>query len=220
MAEYTVQFLPGGQSITVAEDANLLEVARNAGLTPNAPCGGKGTCGKCKVRLLHRQDQPEVLACQTKVTEDMTVRFLSEEGKSQVISTRSHLGLGEFTPDSEEGYCVAFDIGTTTVVGYLLRGSGEELGSAGRLNPQMAYGADVISRINFCLESSQEPLTTVIRNTLKEQILTLCEKQGISDSEIRTVAVVGNTCMHHMFCWVIPPWYMELKMIRSGFCSA
>ena len=88
MAEYTVQFLPGGQSITVAEDANLLEVARNAGLTPNAPCGGKGTCGKCKVRLLHRQDQPEVLACQTKVTEDMTVRFLSEEGKSQVISTR------------------------------------------------------------------------------------------------------------------------------------
>lgn len=204
MAEYTVQFLPGGQSITVAEDANLLEVARNAGLTPNAPCGGKGTCGKCKVRLLHRQDQPEVLACQTKVTEDMTVRFLSEEGKSQVISTRSHLGLGEFTPDSEEGYCVAFDIGTTTVVGYLLRGSGEELGSAGRLNPQMAYGADVISRINFCLESSQEPLTTVIRNTLKEQILTLCEKQGISDSEIRTVAVVGNTCMHHMLMAIDP----------------
>ena len=204
MAEYTVQFLPGGQSITVAEDANLLEVARNAGLTPNAPCGGKGTCGKCKVRLLHRQDQPEVLACQTKVTEDMTVRFLSEEGKSQVISTRSHLGLGEFTPDSEEGYCVAFDIGTTTVVGYLLRGSGEELGSAGRLNPQMAYGADVISRINFCLESSQEPLTPVIRNTLKEQILTLCEKQGISDSEIRTVAVVGNTCMHHMLMAIDP----------------
>ena len=204
MAEYTVQFLPGGQSITVAEDANLLEVARNAGLTPNAPCGGKGTCGKCKVRLLHRQDQPEVLACQTKVTEDMTVRFLSEEGKSQVISTRSHLGLGEFTPDSEEGYCVAFDIGTTTVVGYLLRGSGEELGSAGRLNPQMAYGADVISRINFCLESSQEPLTTVIRNTLKEQILTLCEKQGISDSEIRTVAVVGNTCIHHMLMAIDP----------------
>ena len=73
MAEYTVQFLPGGQSITVAEDANLLEVARNAGLTPNAPCGGKGTCGKCKVRLLHRQDQPEVLACQTKVQEGMYV---------------------------------------------------------------------------------------------------------------------------------------------------
>ena len=165
MAEYTIQFLPGGQTVTVAEDTNLLDAARNAGLTPNAPCGGKGTCGKCKVRLLHREDQPEVLACQTKVCENMTVRFLSDEGSTQVISTRSHLGLGEFAPDSEDGYCVAFDIGTTTVVGYLLKGTGEELGSVGRLNPQMTYGADVISRINYCLENSQEPLTTVIRNT-------------------------------------------------------
>ena len=41
-------------------------------------------------------------------------------------------------------------------------------------------------------------------NTLKEQILTLCEKQGISDSEIRTVAVVGNTCMHHMLMAIDP----------------
>ena len=204
MTEYTIQFMPGGQTITVAEGTSLLEAARSAGLTPNAPCGGKGTCGKCKVRLLHLQDQPEVLACQTKVTEAMTVRFLSEESKSQVISTRSHLTLGQFPPDSEDGYCVAFDIGTTTVVGYLLTGSGEELGSAGRLNPQMAYGADVISRINYCLESSQEPLTTVIRSTLKEQILHLCEKQGISHTEIRTIAVVGNTCMHHMLMAIDP----------------
>ena len=204
MAEFIIQFMPGGQTVTVAEGTNLLDAARSAGLTPNAPCGGKGTCGKCKVRLLHRADQPEVLACQTKVTEAMTVRFLSEESKSQVISTRSNLGLGEFAPDSEEGYCVAFDIGTTTVVGYLLRGNGEELGSAGRLNPQMAYGADVISRINYCLENTQEPLTSVIRNTLKEQILHLCETQGISDTEIRTVAVVGNTCMHHMLMAIDP----------------
>ena len=178
MTEYTIQFMPGGQTITVAEGTSLLEAARSAGLTPNAPCGGKGTCGKCKVRLLHLQDQPEVLACQTKVTEAMTVRFLSEESKSQVISTRSHLTLGQFPPDSEDGYCVAFDIGTTTVVGYLLTGSGEELGSAGRLNPQMAYGADVISRINYCLESSQEPLTTVIRSTLKSRFCTCVKSRA------------------------------------------
>lgn len=204
MAEYTIQFLPGGQTITAAEGTNLLEAARNAGLTPNAPCGGKGTCGKCKVRLLHLEDQPEVLACQTPVTQNMTVRFLSDEGKSQVISTKSDLGLGQFPPDSSEGYCVAFDIGTTTVVGYLLTGDGRELGSVGRLNPQMTYGADVISRINYSLENSQEPLTSVIRNTLKEQILHLCEKQGISDTEIRTIAVVGNTCMHHMLMAIDP----------------
>ena len=133
MAEYTIQFLPGGQTITVAEGTNLLEAARSAGLTPNAPCGGKGTCGKCKVRLLHLPGAPEVLACQTPVTQDMTVRFLSDEGKSQVISTDSNLKLGTFPADSRGGYCIAFDIGTTTVVGYLLSAEGQELGSAGRL---------------------------------------------------------------------------------------
>jgi uncharacterized 2Fe-2S/4Fe-4S cluster protein (DUF4445 family) len=156
------------------------------------------------VRLLHLPDTPEVLACQTTVEGPMTVRFLSDENKSQVISTSSNLKLGRFPADSDSGYCVAFDIGTTTVVGYLMTADGRELDSVGRLNPQMSYGADVISRINYCLESSQEPLTTVIRNTLKEQILTLCEKQGISDSEIRTIAVVGNTCMHHMLMGIDP----------------
>ena len=204
MAEFLVKFMPGGQTVSVPEGTNLLEAARNAGLTPNAPCGGKGTCGKCKVRLLHLPDSPEVLACQTVITGPMTVRFLSDENKSQVISTKSDLGLGQFPPDREEGYCVAFDIGTTTVVGYLLSADGQELGSVGRLNPQMTYGADVISRINYCLENTQEPLTTVIRSTLKEQILLLCEKQGITDTEIRTIAVVGNTCMHHMLMAIDP----------------
>ena len=204
MAEFLVKFMPGGQTVSVPEGTNLLEAARSAGLTPNAPCGGKGTCGKCKVRLLHLPDSPEVLACQTVITGPMTVRFLSDENKSQVISTKSDLGLGQFPPDSCEGYCVAFDIGTTTVVGYLLSADGQELGSVGRLNPQMTYGADVISRINYCLENTQEPLTTVIRSTLKEQILLLCEKQGISDTEIRTIAVVGNTCMHHMLMAIDP----------------
>ena len=204
MAEFLVKFMPGGQTVSVPEGTNLLEAARSAGLTPNAPCGGKGTCGKCKVRLLHLPDSPEVLACQTVITGPMTVRFLSDENKSQVISTKSNLGLGQFPPDSEEGYCVAFDIGTTTVVGYLLSADGQELGSVGRLNPQMTYGADVISRINYCLENTQEPLTTVIRSTLKEQILLLCEKQGITDTEIRTIAVVGNTCMHHMLMAIDP----------------
>ena len=204
MAEHLITFLPAGQTISVTEGTNLLDAARSAGLTPNAPCGGKGTCGKCKVRLLHLPDAPEALACQTPVTGPMTVRFLSDEGKSQVISTKSDLSLGAFPADSDEGYCVAFDIGTTTVVGYLLDANGRELGSIGRLNPQMTYGADVISRINYCLENTQEPLTSVIRKTLKEQILHLCEKQGISDSEIRTVAIVGNTCMHHMLMAIDP----------------
>mgnify|MGYP003295529996 CR=1 FL=1 len=168
MAEHLITFLPAGQTISVTEGTNLLDAARSAGLTPNAPCGGKGTCGKCKVRLLHLPDAPEALACQTPVTGPMTVRFLSDEGKSQVISTKSDLSLGAFPADSDEGYCVAFDIGTTTVVGYLLDANGRELGSIGRLNPQMTYGADVISRIEHALQDGSGELAACIRDAMED----------------------------------------------------
>jgi len=78
MAIYTVRFLPGDVCIQAAAGENLLEAARKAGVHPNAPCGGRGTCGKCLARLEHTPEKLTVKACQTAVTEDMTVRFLSE----------------------------------------------------------------------------------------------------------------------------------------------
>ena len=48
---------------------NLLAVLRNAGFGPDAPCGGKGTCGKCKVLV----NGEEKLACQTVIEGDMEV---------------------------------------------------------------------------------------------------------------------------------------------------
>jgi len=203
MAIYTVRFLPGDVCIQAAAGENLLEAARKAGVHPNAPCGGRGTCGKCLARLEHTPEKLTVKACQTAVTEDMTVRFLSEED-TQVISRDSDLSAGSFPPDNAEGYCIAFDIGTTTVVGYLLRSDGEILGNVGRLNPQMSYGADVISRINYALEVSPEPLTAAIRRTLKEQIEILCEQGKIGQEQIRTISVVGNTAMHHLFMDIDP----------------
>ena len=197
---YTINFLPDGIKINVS-GGTVLEAARLAGLAPNAPCGGRGTCGKCKIHL----DGEIVLACQTTVDRDMTVAFVSaDENSSQRISISSSLSGASFPADSNEGYCVAFDIGTTTVVGYLLSADAKELGSVGRLNPQMTYGADVISRINYCLESGEEPLTTTIRNTLKGQIVALCEQAGITTDDISTIAIVGNTCMHHLLMGIDP----------------
>ena len=70
MKQYRVTFLPAGTTVTVEEGATLLQAEIQAGLKPYAPCGGKGTCGKCKVTA---QAGTEVLACQTIVYGDMTV---------------------------------------------------------------------------------------------------------------------------------------------------
>ena len=104
---YTINFLPDGIKINVS-GGTVLEAARLAGLAPNAPCGGRGTCGKCKIHL----DGEIVLACQTTVDRDMTVAFVSaDENSSQRISISSSLSGASFPADSTEGYCVTFDIG-------------------------------------------------------------------------------------------------------------
>ena len=59
MMQYTVTFLPNDRSVTVPAGTTVLQTQILAGLRPDAPCGGKGTCGKCRVLL----EGAEVLAC-------------------------------------------------------------------------------------------------------------------------------------------------------------
>ena len=89
----------------------LLELLQGQkGVPFSAPCGGQGKCGKCTVRL---GDGRTVLACQTLAEEGMTVMVPEEQGQQVMLQGAS----GKVTPDEElEGYGVACDIGTTTVV--------------------------------------------------------------------------------------------------------
>ena len=71
---FTVTFFPNMVSVRVRGGSTLLQAQIKAGLRPDAPCGGKGTCGKCRVLL----EGAEVLACQTLVDRDMTVQIEEE----------------------------------------------------------------------------------------------------------------------------------------------
>ena len=66
---HRITVLPQKLNIRAEAGRNLLEVLREAGLSLNAPCGGSGTCGKCKVLI----DGNAQLACHTTVDRDMTV---------------------------------------------------------------------------------------------------------------------------------------------------
>ena len=56
--EFAVRFEPGGKTAYVLGGTHLAEAAAVAGLTLNSPCGGEGTCGKCRVRLLEGAEEP------------------------------------------------------------------------------------------------------------------------------------------------------------------
>ncbi len=102
---------------------------------------------------------------------------------------------------------LAFDIGTTTVVGYLVDLlSGTVAATASSLNPQAAFGGDLMSRIAFAQEnpSNVRTLQTRIVRLLNGQIEELCAAAGIGRDTIYKTVIVGNTVMHHLFLGIDP----------------
>ena len=108
---------------------------------------------------------------------------------------------------AKKSYGMAFDIGTTTVVGYLIDlGSGEELSAVAKTNPQIIHGDDVISRIEFVQRQKDglEKLQKEIVITLNEIIRETTQKAEIDKNNIYETVIVGNTCMHHLFLGLNP----------------
>ncbi len=195
---YRITVLPQQQNIEAAPGSNLLQVLRSAGHAPDAPCGGNGSCGKCKV-LLNGQ---EVLACQTAVNADMTVT-LPQAGTQKTLTATSH----PQTPIEplRPGYLLAFDIGTTTVVGYLLDSkTGQTLACESVQNPQTAFGADVISRIQHALKGNLAALISAIRSCVDTLAHSLCEKADIAPEAIGVISMVGNPAMQQLFLGISP----------------
>lgn len=99
------------------------------------------------------------------------------------------------------GLGVALDIGTTTLVAYLVdRATGAIRDAAGTLNPQAAHGADLISRIAFSeTPDGLEILRREVTQAADGLVRTLLHRSGISGDNVRQMSAVGNTCMHHLF---------------------
>lgn len=198
MKQYHVTFLPTGVTIPVEEGTTLLQAEITAGLKPYAPCGGKGTCGKCKVTL---QAGAEALACQTIVAQDMVVT-VPQESTARILTQAQAVSC---QPDGTDRCCLAIDIGTTTVVAYLLSGAtGALLAQASTLNPQGQYGADVISRIQFALDGGQAEIQRCILTCLDALTRQAARQAGIAPEQITRAAIVGNTAMHHLLLGIDP----------------
>ncbi|MGB9793062.1 MAG: ASKHA domain-containing protein [Thermacetogeniaceae bacterium] len=102
---------------------------------------------------------------------------------------------------------IAFDIGTTTIVGYLLDlRTGEELSVVSALNPQTRFGADVISRITFATQEDGglTKLQSAVVEMLNSLVGEAAEKAGVRREDVYAMTVVGNTCMHHLFLGINP----------------
>jgi len=97
---------------------------------------------------------------------------------------------------------LAVDLGTTKIAGYLVDlETGKTLAARGRMNPQIAYGEDVVSRISRATRSADEAarMQSLAVGAVNEMVEGLCEATGTHPMEIAEAVVVGNTAMHHLF---------------------
>ena len=104
-------------------------------------------------------------------------------------------------------YGLAFDVGTTTVVGSLVDlKTGEELAVSASLNEQALYGADVISRIKLAIEdpAGVEKLHSQIVRVLNSLIDDLMKQAKVDRAYVYEATIVGNTCMHHLVLGINP----------------
>lgn len=214
--EYTIYIQ--NETLPAADGDNLLALLRDSGFTPDAPCGGNGSCKKCRVLV----DGEEVLACQYEVHSNIRV-VLPQKAKAAVLTAgvEASVAMNPINP----GYFVAFDIGTTTVVCFLLSPDGKEIAVESALNPQQPYGADVISRIQRAMKGDREAMTDAIRKTMTNLLQCCCEKAKITAKEICVVSVVANPCMQQLFMGMevanlaVHSIFACYHEIRSGSCS-
>lgn len=116
-------------------------------------------------------------------------------------------------------YGVAFDIGTTTVVGMLVDINAKRIiGVCSKNNPQASMGADVISRIQATheLEGGLERLSQLIRQCLNQLIVELCDMSGVEKTHIYAGTIAGNATMAHLVA-EIPPSTLVRKPYAALF---
>ena len=102
---------------------------------------------------------------------------------------------------------MAVDIGTTKLAGYLLDlASGKLLTKVSRVNPQVLYGEDVMSRLTYIQEEKEgsRRLSRSIQTAVNEMIEEACTAAAVKRDCVEEIVLVGNTLMHHLMLGLEP----------------
>ena len=226
--KHRVSFHPPGLEGLFSEGTTLKAAAGEQGIEIESLCGGKQKCGKCKVRVedgrenLSSSDKTEKkllkseeinagyrLSCAARIAGPASVAIPEESmgGEMVILEGGGELAVKVEPDQTNERFGMAFDIGTTTVVGYLVDLKTGEVAAIGSIiNPQVYFGEDVMSRIAYTTKNTGglEELNKIIIDALNKIIKNVTSKAGIKPTDIGRVTAVGNTAMHHLFLGIDP----------------
>ncbi len=116
--------------------------------------------------------------------------------------------LAVFPQEVDEVYGLAVDVGSTTLAAYLCSlSTGSLVATDSLMNPQIAYGEDVMSRIAYVMNHPADGLETLkdaLIESLNRLIGSVAAKGGIAPDAILELTFVGNTAMHHILLGIDP----------------
>ena len=216
------------EKIELNKEKNLLEVMIEKGINILAPCNGKGTCGKCKIKLISGKvneitktekkilSKKELgnnirLACRVKMESNIEI---------EVLNKLENVNLKKLNLDEgiEKRYIAIMDLGTTTVKLEFYNEKTLELEEKiSFYSPQIRYGADVLSRIGFAIENEENLI-----NIQKTLITKLNEIQIMGKTG--KLIIAGNSAMQTLFLGMspisltIPPYnapFLDGKIVSS-----
>ncbi len=194
-------------------------LAKN-GYPVSADCGGKGTCGKCRVYVESGTFWGD--AAKTTVESpdaDGMIRschaWCPEDGAEIRLVQTVGGGLTAFSAEQDKTVSaptdafnlgIALDIGTTTLAMALVdTDTGEIVKTVSRRNPQRSFGADVMSRISAVSDdmANLSIMQSILLDDINMMYESLCE--GLEqERRPKVMTVAGNTTMLHLFCGVSP----------------
>ena len=197
------------ETFQCGEGNTLLKELQENGFDIYSPCGGNGTCGKCMVYV---KGEGEVTSCIYPVTNDIEIVLPENREANILVEQHEHTIELPFNPGNTVGfsvfqYGVAIDLGTTTLVFYLVNLiMGVIIETRAVVNPQTKYGADVISRINYTATTSGglQKLQKEILDAINLQLDHFFKVAEITDNELAKITIAGNTTMLHLLLGVDP----------------
>ena len=174
-----------------------------AGVFFPMPCGGRGACGKCRVKASGALSEPDErekellsseelengirLACRAYAVGDVSVTVETQSAIQSLDAAESAVPLPEHV-------FAAADIGTTTLSMSVCDEMGTVLREKTVLNPQTAFGADVLSRLDRAVKGDGEKLKNAVCDAVSELIFSLCPDV----SRLSGLTVTGNTSMLYL----------------------
>jgi uncharacterized 2Fe-2S/4Fe-4S cluster protein (DUF4445 family) len=219
------------ENLEIPADAgqSVLEALIGAGILLRTDCGGKGSCGKCRVKIMAgisdqaaAPDDSEIkilgpaelsvgmrLACRCRIFNDITLEIPESSRLSAEVVRKGLPRLFDKLADYKRphtgrthAYGLAVDLGTTTVAVYLCDLSiAAVAASTSARNPQALFGDDVMSRISAI---RLEPALLARQQKMAVKAIewgvnSLCRSTGIDPAKIKTMVAVGNSTMIHIF---------------------